>query len=81
MPPAVEQEETNTGQYVFRGMVDEEPSELPGQLPSAVALVSFEGRCDGPSKEVCGLLTTGCSSLTDRRVKVTGEIDIEHELA
>ncbi|MFC3574239.1 hypothetical protein ACFOZ0_13340 [Streptomyces yaanensis] len=77
----VQQDACRTGEYSFRGVLDEEVLELRGQVPGASPLVPFNCIDDGPGEEVCGLLTPSCRGMADRGAHGAGERDIEKDMA
>ena len=75
--PAAQQNAGRTGQYIFRGVVDEEALKLCSQLPTTVPLVPFKGRDDGSAEEVSGLLPLGCRTPANRRAHGTRKDKVE----
>ncbi|WP_307056334.1 hypothetical protein [Streptomyces achromogenes] len=76
-----EQGPGRAGQYLIRGVVDEEALKLPGQLTRAGLLIPFKGRYDGSTEEVCRLLPSGCRCLANRRACGLRKSEVEQDLA
>lgn len=77
---AVEQDAGRTGEYGLGGVVGKEALKLRGQLTGTVALVSFDGRYDGPAQEVSGLLPPSPRGLGNRRAHGLGEGKVQQDL-
>ncbi|MFL5999742.1 MAG: hypothetical protein ACJ736_36545 [Streptomyces sp.] len=58
----------------------EKALKLRGQLTVAFPLVSFDGRYDGPTKEVSRLLLPRCRGPGNRRAHGAGEGKVEQDL-